>query len=203
MIQFTKVIGVTASLLILGSSLISQNASAASGSNEMTVRLSTSETMAPLFSLPKRCAGVAGAVGIGMTAGTGTLSIAVDGSPKIVNIPVVLTATDCPSPSTSKIGDLVFSQGQFLLAAANGNTISATYNGTFGVIDPVVPNQLKAAGAMYAITGGTGAFAGATGTGTLTGTETIYSPPPLLMATGTLNASGSISLPNKNFVDAF
>jgi hypothetical protein len=82
---------------------------------------------------------------------------------------VSMVATDCPllvpgvQPS--------FSNGVLSLTAANGDRLTANYQ---GVLTPVagVPNLYSIAG-DFSVTGGTGRFAGAKGSGYLQGSITL------------------------------
>lgn len=116
----------------------------------------------------------------GMTTGTGTAS-------QLGN--VLLTATDCVTPVS---GGFQFNQGKLTFTAANGDTLTATYEGSFVALTPGTVFTINHA--TFVITGGTGRFAGAFGRGELQGTEDIATRP----AIAHLRAQGTISYPNVN-----
>ena len=128
----------------------------------------------------------------GQTAGTGTISIG--SGKKIYSGPVFGNATDCATAT------LQFSNGKLTLIAANGDRLTATYYGSFMQRASGSTEYVINSGA-FAITGGTGYFAGASGSGQLQGTENIpLSGPPF---TGTLKAVGNISFSKNAFEQAY
>ena len=177
--------------MLSASFFLSSNAAAELQRLPLQVNLNTVETLAPLTSSPERCALGTDAFSIGMTGGSGTVTITTGLSPKLVTIPVVLGASDCPTQKFS------FSDGKFVLYAANGSILVATYFGAFGPTFAIVPSDSK-----FAIGGGTGFFSGASGSGTLGGGITIVSQAPFL-GTGTLSGTGTISFSSSAFEKHF
>lgn len=104
---------------------------------------------------------------------------------------VTAVATDCATTT------FTFSQGKMTIFAVNGaGTISASYSGSF------VPSQLGSPilsinSATFSITGGTGIFDGAAGTGELRGT--VDATNPLLPMPGSLSATGTVSFTKPAF----
>jgi hypothetical protein len=92
-----------------------------------------------------------------------------------------VVATDC---ITQAYGNFVILHGSITVTAANGDKLTATYTGSYV---PAGGTLLQTKDVTYSITGGTGRFAGARGTGRLEGSED--------MATrqGALSVSGTIS----------
>ena len=80
--------------------------------------------------------------------------------------PVSLSASDCPA--TLDNVNFFFSNGILTITAANGDSITALYSGT---LLPLAGSDLHALSGTFAVTGGTGRFAGARGSGNLQGTE--------------------------------
>ncbi len=81
---------------------------------------------------------------------------------------VNFVATDCVNPGASQF---VFSNGALTLTAANGDTLSASYD---GVLTPNwQPNSLSALSGLFTVTGGTGRFSRAAGSGYLQGSENL------------------------------
>lgn len=102
---------------------------------------------------------------------------------------ILLAATDCIQPFPTYFE---FSQGRFTLTAANGDTIKATYGGSMVATQHESNYKLNG---WFQITGGSGRFAGARGTGQLRGTQQIINnaPPGLPSAAGELEMTGTIS----------
>lgn len=102
---------------------------------------------------------------------------------------ILLAATDCIQPFATYFN---FSNGTFTLTAANGDTVRANYGGTMVQTEQASIYTLHG---WFQITGGSGRFAGARGTGQLSGTEWLgNNPPPALpSATGDLEMTGTIS----------
>lgn len=90
--------------------------------------------------------------------------------------------SDCVTPTSPTT--FQFGNGQLTIVAANGDELRATYHGTL-VPSPLPP--FSTINGSYTITGGTGRFSGATGGGTLGGTEN------LLTGQGRLTLSGTLS----------
>lgn len=94
---------------------------------------------------------------------------------------VSFTATDCITPI-----DYHFSfEGEFILTAANGDELSGIYGGLFIPVDGGPIYRLSEA--TMEITGGTGRFTEATGSGELTGRE------DLATGNGNFEVDGTIS----------
>lgn len=79
------------------------------------------------------------------------------------------TATDCIIPGDSVY---TFTGGHLVLTAANGDTLTADYSGS---LTPTTAPAVFTLAGSYRITGGTGRFAGATGTGYMQGVNNIVS----------------------------
>lgn len=92
----------------------------------------------------------------GTTTGTGTASQlgAVTGM-----------GTDCFALTQT---GYAFNNGKLVLYTRSGEELHADYRGT---LNPTAVQPILSINGFYTITGGTGRFAGATGNGTLTGTE--------------------------------
>ena len=94
---------------------------------------------------------------------------------------VAFVATDCITPQGPLFN---FDQGRFIIMAANGDQIFATYSGQF------VPTGVGAAyvysGATFQITGGNGKYRKATGGGALSGGQ------DMLTGAGNVKLSGKI-----------
>jgi hypothetical protein len=165
----------------------------------LSIDLNTEETLG-LPVQPDGTACPAGAVFAGTTKGTGNISIG--SGRRIYKGPASALATDCATAT------MQFSNGKLtLIAAVNGNTLTATYYGSF-IPSPTVENPYlhKISNGAFAITGGTGYFGGATGTGNLAGTVTV--PPdilanPMQIIKGTLKAVGRISFSTEAFEQAY
>ena len=80
-----------------------------------------------------------------------------------------------------------YTLGEFLFNFAAGNTLTGTYDGTLTFNAPGVFNNLQ----NYVVTGGSGMFAGASGSFTGTGTLSFLGQAP----TGTQTFRGSINVP--------
>jgi hypothetical protein len=82
---------------------------------------------------------------------------------------VRMLSTDCPllAPGVPP----TFSNGLLTFTASNGDLISASYQGSLHPVDGV-PDLYSVAG-DFSVTGGTGRFAGARGSGYLQGTVTL------------------------------
>jgi hypothetical protein len=80
---------------------------------------------------------------------------------------ISLVANDCITPQPNYF----LSKGKFTLTTANGDNITANYSGSF--IPTNYPSIYSYEDFTIQITGGTGRFAGATGSGVLEGTSNI------------------------------
>lgn len=101
-----------------------------------------------------------------------------------------MVATDCVTPvGMTALGPiLAASDGKLTLTSDNGDTVKGTYAGTFMPVsngNNGVAYQFT--NVMYSISGGTGRFANARGTGTLFGTQDAQT------GKGTITVSGTIS----------
>lgn len=90
-------------------------------------------------------------------------------------------ATDCVTPTDSSF---TFTGGLLVLTAANGDTLTAEYSGS---LIPTAAYPIYTISGSYRLTGGTGRFVSATGSGTLQGYSNIVS------GAGSYTASGTIS----------
>ena len=72
----------------------------------------------------------------------------------------------CLNPATGAL-----TNGTFLKTAANGDQLFGTYVGSASVIQPPSPVAIFGVSGTLTFTGGTGRFAGATGTTTMSGIE--------------------------------
>lgn len=90
-------------------------------------------------------------------------------------------AIDCITP----MEDHFTFAGEFTIVAANGDKLAGNYGGSFIPINTGPVYRLS--DATFEITGGTGRFAQATGSGELTGTENVTT------GNGTFKADGTIS----------
>ena len=114
---------------------------------------------------------------VGTTTGTGTAS------PMGA---VSLMATDCITPNPRSFG-FAFSKGKLTLTATNGDEIRASYSGTFLPLPHSIPFTLYTISGTFTVTGGTGRFSNATGSGDLHGIENILTRQGQLDATGTIS----------------
>ena len=114
---------------------------------------------------------------VGTTTGTGTAS------PMGA---VTLMATDCIAPNPHSFG-FAFSNGKLTLTATNGDEIRANYSGTFVPLRHSIPFTLYTISGTFTVTGGTGRFSNATGSGFLHGIENILTRQGQLDATGTIS----------------
>jgi len=94
----------------------------------------------------------------------------------------------CLNPSTGELTD-----GSFLKTTANGDQLSGTYFGQATVVQPPAPVGIFAVNGSLTFTGGTGRFANASGTVTMTGRQTAdFSLQPVVTETS-LRMEGTIS----------
>ena len=96
---------------------------------------------------------------------------------------VSLLATDCPI-LTPGPGQFSFYNGQLTLTAANGDKLTAAYQGQ---LLPTAQPTVFSLNGVYTVTGGTGRFTGATGSGVLQGSTDIVT------GAGQYDVSGRIS----------
>lgn len=95
---------------------------------------------------------------------------------------VTFVAADCVTPGSSAF---VFSNGRLTIYASNGDTLTASYDGT--LTPNPQPNSLSTLSGRFLITGGTGRFVNASGAGYLQGTENLAT------GQGQFNLTGTIS----------
>ena len=81
---------------------------------------------------------------------------------------ITFVATDCVTLSPS---NFIFSNGRLTIYAANGDTLTLSYAGT--LTPNPQPNSLSMLGGQFQITGGTGRFVSASGSGYLQGVENL------------------------------
>lgn len=91
-------------------------------------------------------------------------------------------ATDCVTPTSAYTYS--FSNGKITLTAANGDEVHADYSGS---LSPTATPPIYSIAGTYRITGGTGRFSNASGTGSLQGIENLQT------GQGQLGLSGTIS----------
>jgi hypothetical protein len=82
---------------------------------------------------------------------------------------------------------LAFTDGVFTLTAANGDQIRGTYFGEFVPLDP----PLFTIDGHFSITGGTGRFADATGSGDASGVQNLVTGEVTVSLVGTISSVGS------------
>jgi hypothetical protein len=93
---------------------------------------------------------------------------------------VSLSSTDCVFPGQTSF---TFTNGKLVLTAANGDTVTAEYSGS---LLPTVAFPVHTLSGAYRVTGGTGRFTGATGSGYLRGISDIASGKGAYQAFGTI-----------------
>ncbi len=101
-------------------------------------------------------------------------------------------ATNAQSQCINPV-DFSFTNGQYTnTLTATGETFFGTYTGNFlPTADPVIFNI----DGLFAITGGTGMFTGATGGGTASGTQNVVTGGFVLLLNGSITASGLTAVP--------
>ena len=171
----SKFFNPAASLLLASLSLAASHAAAGAVNLPFKASISTQEILLPGSELGLPCALVGMKIGIGQASHFGR---------------VLLSATDCVQPYSNHFD---FSNGKFTLTAANGDTVTAVYGGS--LVATQNASIYAFSGSWFQITGGSGRFAGARGTGQVQGTEQlINNPPPAPPAsTGKLDIIGTIS----------
>lgn len=92
------------------------------------------------------------------------------------------SGTDCITPTSAYT--YAFSNGKLTLIAANGDELRANYS---GALTPSATPPIYVVNGTYQITGGTGRFSGASGTGAVGGLTNLQT------GQGTLDLKGSIS----------
>jgi hypothetical protein len=99
----------------------------------------------------------------------------------------------CVDPSTGAL-----TNGTFIKTAANGDKIFGTYTGSTSIIQPPAPIGIFSVAGTLSFTGGTGRFAGATGTATMNGSLQSDFSQATVPTEVTLVMIGSISSPGSN-----
>jgi hypothetical protein len=99
----------------------------------------------------------------------------------------------CVDPVSGALTD-----GRFSKTAANGDQLFGTYAGNSSVIQAPAPIGIFAVHGTLTYTGGTGRFAGVTGSAILEGTLTADFSQQPIAATSTLRMVGEISAPGQN-----
>ena len=93
---------------------------------------------------------------------------------------VTLSSTDCVTLGATQF---TLTNGMFMLMAANGDTLVAEYS---GALLPSAAYPRYTLSGTYRVTGGTGRFSSATGSGSLQGTSNITTGQGAYVATGTI-----------------
>jgi hypothetical protein len=181
--QGNKLIKSTLSSLLVSAAAMGGSAIAGPGTVDFTASIRTNEFLLPA----ETCA--SGMSGIGVGAGTTNLFTK---KPATDTTTAVLSSFDCVNPGPTGT-TFYFGPGRFTMTGPGGDTIVASYSGTLVLsgVDPVsgLPVFQFDKDAMFNIQGGTGRYAKAVGSGTLSGTETIN------QATGT--AQGKLTAVGK------
>lgn len=157
-----------------------------------TANINTTEFLVPSPLCSSQQAGVGAGIG-----SSNLFAKTADGAA----VPIGMTSTDCVQAdggtATQPPATLNFYQGHLIITGPAGDSITATYSGTLNFVSPVTINgqtllsyQFQQ-GLNFVITGGTGRFAKASGSGTINGTEAVN----FLTGTsqGQLEASGTIN----------
>lgn len=134
-----------------------------------SARLTTQEQIGPN---PAQCQSVPYLAGLTSGSGQATHLGQVTG-----------TAQDCIAPPAAGY-TYTFSNGKLTLIAANGDELRATYAGT---LNPTSVPPIFAVTGTYQITGGTGRFTNASGSGRLGGTENLQTGQGQLLLDGTIS----------------
>lgn len=189
-----KLVKCSTSILFATLAFHSGNAAAELRNLPLSISMNTFESLAP-----QEAAGVTCSTpdeSVGMTTGSGTMSVGYKnrGYTGIVTA----NARDCATPT------FVFSNGKMTIHAVNGSTLTADYSGSFvGAAGSPILKMNK--DAKFTITGGTGVFEGAYGSGKLSGYVDITNALgglPLNMP-GKLEATGTISFSRTAFENAY
>ena len=97
---------------------------------------------------------------------------------------ITFVSTDCVMPSPTSFS---FSDGKLTVTGANGDEVRAVYNGELLPVPDAAPFTLFTVSGSYSIVGGTGRFAGATGSGALQGTTNIVTKQGQIELRGTIS----------------
>ena len=92
------------------------------------------------------------------------------------------SGSDCINPTSAYT--YAFSNGKLSLIAANGDVLQAVYSGS---LTPSATPPIYVINGTYRITGGTGRFSGASGSGTVGGFENLQTTQSQLVLTGTIS----------------
>lgn len=103
----------------------------------------------------------------------------------------ILAATDCVSLPTPANPYFNSTNGKFVLTMHTGETLFATF--TVKIAATSTPSLYELTDGTFSITGGTGRYTRAYGSGTLTGQETLSVNPFAIPATGTITVKGIIT----------
>ena len=93
---------------------------------------------------------------------------------------VTLHSTDCVVQAA---GQFTFTDGRLVLTAANGDQLNASYS---GMLLPSATPAVYTLSGSFTVTGGTGRFDGATGSGSLQGSNNIVTGQGGYTATGSI-----------------
>ncbi|MFL6718507.1 MAG: hypothetical protein ACJ8G3_19320 [Burkholderiaceae bacterium] len=182
------------SILFAAFAFHSGNAAAELRNLPLSISMTTAESLAPQDPSKVTCATPAEAVG--MTHGSGTMTVGYKN--RGYTGVVTATASDCATPT------FVFSNGKLTITAVNGSTLTANYHGSFAgtAASPILKMNKDA---TFTITGGTGVFEGASGSGKLSGYIDITNAPGLSPKEmpGMLEATGTISFSKTAFENAY
>lgn len=176
--QLIAVIPKIASAVAIVCAATASNAFAAGPAKTTNVPFKATFAISELLST----SGVTGCPLAGMIAGIGETNLFGK---------AILGATDCVTMPTTEAPFFSFNDGKFVLTAASGETLFATYSGKFA--PTTTPGLWALYDGQFAITGGTGRYARATGSGKLTGSETPSADPFTIPAKGNFVADGLIS----------
>jgi hypothetical protein len=191
MLKVKKVFQIAASTVLFASAFAAPNANAAQ-SQTFTASLSTTEFLMPSADC------VYGFAGVGAGVGSSNLFAK---KPSTTPVPAGMTSTDCVSQNAPTLPppSLSFTNGKLFLVGPAGDSITATYQGDLMLVPTATTTTAGQTYYTYSfntpanfiITGGTGRFAKATGTGTISGVEVVNfvtgSSQGKLTAQGTVN----------------
>ena len=99
-----------------------------------------------------------------------------------------ITNSHCLDPATG-----AFSDGEFLKVTANGDELRGTYHGTSSVLQAPAPIGIFAVDGELEFAGGTGRFAGASGSQTMVGRQTSDFSLPGIPTEAELRMEGTIT----------
>jgi hypothetical protein len=171
-----KYISCTASALLLASSL----AAGAANAESFTASFTTNEILIPQPHVSKCPAK-------GLASGVGQASVF--GGAQLISSDCVVSPDGGPT--------LIFTNGRMVLSDGDVDKerITATYQGSFSFSEVLPSGHMiyrMNPDATFVITGGTGRYARASGSGSLSGYE-VMSPDPTVPAQGNITATGLIT----------